>query len=126
MTISRMIRVVIVDDHEMVAASLAIVLEAIVDIEVIGHAFNGSEGIEMVGKLSPDVVLMDILMPVMDGITATAIIHHKHPQIKVIVLTASTSADDKEAILEAGAHGFLEKEVHFMDEILDAIYRAVR
>jgi NarL family two-component system response regulator LiaR len=126
MTASRMIRVVIVDDHERVAASLGIALGEAVDIEIIGRAANGLEGIEMVDKLLPDVVLMDILMPAMDGITATKLIHQKYPEIKVIALTASTSADDKKAALEAGAHSFLQKEDHFTDEILGAIYRAVR
>ncbi|MEO8609555.1 MAG: response regulator transcription factor [Chloroflexota bacterium] len=116
----------IVDDHEMVAASLVIALEDSVGIEIVGQAANGSEGIEMVGKLLPDVVLMDIQMPVMDGITATKLIHQKYPQVKIIALTASTSTADKEAALAAGAHRFLQKEAHFTDEILEAIYKALR
>jgi two-component system, NarL family, response regulator LiaR len=126
MATSRIIRVVLVDDHEMVAISLALALETSVHIEIIGHATNGVEGIEMVGELLPDVVLMDILMPVMDGITATKLIHQKYPQIKIIALTASTSVEDKKTALEAGAHSVLQKEADFTDEILGAIYRAVR
>lgn len=126
MAASERIRVLIIDDHEMVVMSIAIALETIGDIEVVGHAYNGFQGVEMVEKLLPDVVLMDILMPGMNGVVATKIIHQKYPQIKIIVLTASTLPSDMKAALEAGADSVLQKETHSIDDILEAIYRAIR
>jgi DNA-binding NarL/FixJ family response regulator len=125
MTASRLIRVLIVDEHDLVATSLKLVFENISGIEVIGRAANGSEGVEMAGDLRPDVVLMDINMPVMDGLTATRIIREKYGQIKVVVLTASILEADMQAAFEAGAHAYLRKECSTA-ELVEAIRSAAR
>ena len=110
MTTFRTIRVVIVDEHEMVVTSLKIMFENLSGIEIIGQAVNGAEAVEVAGKLLPDVMLMDIVMPVMDGLTATRIIREQYPQIKIVILTASTLEADKDAAFEAGAHNYLGKD----------------
>jgi two-component system nitrate/nitrite response regulator NarL len=102
--------VVIVDEHEMVVTSLKIMFESLSGIEIIGRAVNGAEAIDLAGELLPDVMLMDIMMPVMDGLTATQIIRDKYPQIKIIILTASTLESDQQAALDAGAHRYVSKE----------------
>jgi DNA-binding NarL/FixJ family response regulator len=123
MTTYRTIRVVIVDEHEMVVTSLKIMFENLSRIEIIGRAVNGAEAIDMAGQLLPDVILMDINMPVMDGLTATRLIRKEYPQIKVVILTASTLEADKQAALEAGAHSYVRKEGSSL-ELIEAI-RAV-
>jgi DNA-binding NarL/FixJ family response regulator len=110
MTTFRTIRVIIVDEHEMVVTSLKIMFESLSGIEIIGRAVNGAEAIDLAGELLPDVMLMDIMMPVMDGLTATQIIREQYPQIKIIILTASTLESDQQAALDAGAHRYVSKE----------------
>ena len=110
MTTFRTIRVVIVDEHEMVATSLKIMFENLSGIEIIGHAVNGAEAVDLAGELLPDVMLMDIMMPVMDGLTATQLIRKQYPQIKIVILSASTLDADKQAAHEAGAHTYLGKD----------------
>lgn len=105
----RKIRVLIVDDHTIVRDGIYALLAMIGDIEVIGEAANGREAIEKVKKFAPDVVLMDIAMPVMGGLEATRKIHKEFPGTMVLVLT---QYDDKEYIfsaIEAGARGFISK-----------------
>jgi len=105
----RKIRVLIVDDHTIVRDGIRALLAMIGDIEVIGEAANGKEAIEKVKQLAPDVVLMDIAMPIMDGLEATRKIHKEFPGTMVLVLT---QYDDKEYIfsaIEAGARGFISK-----------------
>jgi DNA-binding NarL/FixJ family response regulator len=123
MTTFRTIRVVIVDEHEMVVTSLKIMFENLSGIEIIGRAVNGAEAVDLAGELLPDVILMDINMPVMDGLTATQLIREKYPQIKIVILTASTLEADKQAALEAGVHGYVRKEGS-STELIEAI-RAV-
>jgi len=103
------IKVLVVDDHSIVVDGICALLGLFKDIEVGGQASNGSEALEMVRKLMPDVVLMDITMPIMDGLEATRRIRKEFPQIKVLVLT---QYDDKEyvvPVIEAGANGFISK-----------------
>lgn len=103
------IRILVVDDHPIVREGLCALLAVVGDMEVVGEAANGSEAIDMVRKLKPDVVLMDIAMPVMGGLEATRRICREFPKIKVLVLT---QYDDKEYVLpviEAGASGFISK-----------------
>lgn len=98
-----------VDDHSIVVDGICALLELAKDIEVAGEASNGSEALEKVRKLMPDVVLMDIAMPIMDGLEATRRIHKEFPRVKVLVLT---QYDDKEyvfPVIEAGASGFISK-----------------
>jgi DNA-binding NarL/FixJ family response regulator len=103
------IRVLVVDDHSIVVDGICALLGLAKDIEVAGEASNGSEALEKVKKLLPDVVLMDIAMPIMDGLEATRRIRKEFPRVKVLVLT---QYDDKEyvfPVIEAGASGFISK-----------------
>ncbi len=103
------IRVLIVDDHTIVRDGICALLALAGDIEVVGEAANGRDALEMVKKLSPNVVLMDIAMPIMNGVEATRRIKKEFPDVKVLALTQH---DDKEFVyplLEAGARGFLSK-----------------
>ncbi|MFH0914784.1 MAG: response regulator [Chloroflexota bacterium] len=106
---TRRIKVLIVDDHTVVRDGLCAVLKLQKDMEVLGEAVNGKEAVERARQLLPDVVLMDIVMPVMNGLEATRNICKEHPQIRVIMLT---QYDDEENILMAeqvGAYGFIPK-----------------
>ncbi len=105
----RKIRVLIVDDHAIVRDGINSLLALASDIEVVGEAANGKEGLEKVGKLLPDVVLMDISMPVMGGLEAIPHICKEFPETKILVLT---QYDDKEHVfpaIQAGANGFISK-----------------
>jgi DNA-binding NarL/FixJ family response regulator len=103
------IKVLVVDDHTIVRDGICALLALAGDIEVVGEATNGSEAINMVQNLHPDVVLMDIAMPIMGGLEATRRITREHPETKVLVLT---QYDDKEyvfPVIEAGASGLISK-----------------
>jgi len=103
------IRVLIVDDHTIVRDGISALLALAGDMEVVGEAENGSEALKMVKELEPNVVLMDISMPVMGGLEATRRIYKEFPRTKVLVLT---QYDDKEyvfPVIEAGASGFISK-----------------
>lgn len=105
------IRVLIVDDHEILRMGLAIFLETQDDLLLVGEAENGQQAIELCDQLHPDVVLMDIMMPVMDGITATHIIMQKHPDIAVLMLTSSFTGGREKEAREAGAQGYMRKNI---------------
>lgn len=103
------IRVLVVDDHTIVRDGICSLLDLTPDIEVIGEAANGREALEVLRKLMPDVVLMDIAMPIMSGLEATRRITKEFPKIKVLALT---QYDDREyvfPVIEAGACGFISK-----------------
>lgn len=103
------IKVLVVDDHTIVRDGICALLGLVMDMEVVGEATNGREALEKVEQLLPDVVLMDIAMPIMGGLEATRRIHREFPGTKVLALT---QYDDKEYVLpviEAGAHGFISK-----------------
>lgn len=103
------IRVLVVDDHTIVRDGICALLALVGDIEVVGEAANGSEALKMVKELEPNVVLMDIAMPIMGGLEATRRIRKEFPRAKVLVLT---QYDDKEyvfPVIEAGAAGFISK-----------------
>ncbi len=103
------IRVLIVDDHAMMREGLAGMLNLEPDIEVAGHAQNGYEAIEKAGVLMPDVILMDISMPVLNGISATQVINEKYPDICIIGLSMYEEDESAEAMLKAGAACYLTK-----------------
>ena len=106
---SRPIRVLIVDDHLVVRDGIKAVLDLQNDIEVVGQAENGKEALEKVGELFPDLVIMDIMMPEMNGLEATKRINKEYPQTRVLMLS---QYDDEENILaaeERGAYGFIPK-----------------
>lgn len=120
-----MIRVLIADDQELIRQSLSFVLDAQADIEMVGTASNGREAIELVRKEKPDVVLMDIRMPEVDGVECTRLIKSAYPQIKVIILT---TFDDDEYVFGAlryGASGYLLKGVS-VKELANAVREVVR
>lgn len=105
----RKIRVLVTDDHAIVRDGICALLALTGDIEAVGEATNGRQALEMVAKLSPDVVLMDIVMPLMDGLEATRRIHRGFPETKVIVLTQYEDREYVLPVIEAGASGFISK-----------------
>ena len=119
------ISVLIADDHPFVRHGLRTYLETLDDLEVVGEASDGAEAVELSGSLLPDVVLMDLVMPELDGVEATRRIKAASPATKVIVLT---SFDDDEKVfpaIKAGAAGYLLKDVH-PAELAKAVRRASR
>ena len=103
------IRVVLADDHAVVRAGLRAVLGAVRDIEVVGEAADGVQAVALAEKLHPDVVVMDLTMPTMDGTTATREIAAKVPGTRVLVLTMHTESEFVIPAMEAGASGYLPK-----------------
>jgi len=120
---SQPIRVMLVDDHTMVRRGLATFLEVFDDLELAGEAADGEEAIELCGRLLPDVVLMDLAMPEMDGVTATRVIRQRFPEVQVIALTSFKEAELIQNALQAGAIGYLLKDVT-ADELDQAIRAA--
>ena len=110
-----MTTVLVADDHPMFRAGMVTVLQDIDEIEVVGQAANGREAVELVGSLSPDVVLMDLRMPEVGGLEATARIKVEHPDTAVIVLTMDSDDDSIFSALRAGARGYLLKEADGLD-----------
>jgi DNA-binding NarL/FixJ family response regulator len=117
---SQRIGVMIVDDHAMVRAGMKILLNEYDDLNVIGEAANGLKAIELVDQLDPDVILMDLHMPVMDGIEATRRILAKRPLQHIIVLTGMLDEERLFQAIQAGAQGCVEKTIQ-PEELLQAI-----
>lgn len=109
------IKVLLADDQELILESLHIVLSMEEDLEIVGLAKNGEEAIRGCEQFQPDIVLMDINMPVMDGVTATALIKERIPAIKVIMLTSYREVEYVLAALSHGAEGYLLKAIHPRD-----------
>ncbi len=105
------IRILLVDDHAVVRSGLSKFLMVNKDLQLVAEASDGSEAIQMAGLHQPDVILMDLMMPGMDGISATREIHQKYPQIKVIALTSFSEQYQVQGALQAGAIGYLQKNV---------------
>lgn len=117
------IRVVLADDHVVVRTGLRAMLDGEPDIQIVGEAANGAEVVSLSSRVDPDVVLMDLRMPEVDGVTAIAKIRERHPSVHVLVLTTyDTDADILRAV-EAGATGYLLKDAT-RDEVLYAIRSA--
>ena len=114
------IKVLIVDDHAIVRMGLASILGTKKDIEVVGDAEDGADAIRKTKRLTPDVVLMDIVMPEMDGATATAEIRRLIPTAKILILTSFGEADGIAHALDAGASGALMKNIDY-SELVEAI-----
>jgi len=108
--VGELIRVLLVDDDPLVRSALALMIGGQPDIEVVGEAGNGAEGLEQAGRLRPDVVLMDIRMPVMDGLEATRRLHARPEPPRVIVLTTFDADDYVTGAVAAGADGFVLKD----------------
>jgi DNA-binding NarL/FixJ family response regulator len=119
----RKIRVLIVDDHTMVRHGIRALLTVQKDMDVIGEAVNGQEALEQVQRLSPNVTLMDIVMPVMSGLEATRKISAEFPLTKVLILTQYDEEENMLIAKQAGAHGFIPKKAA-SSELVDGI-RAV-
>ena len=117
------IRVLLADDHTIVRIGLAALLGAEKDIEVVGEAKNGDMAVKEALRLTPDVVIMDLMMPKKDGATATAELHEKLPDTKVIILTTFSASDGIAHALESGAAGALMKTAD--DDVLVTTIRAV-
>jgi NarL family two-component system response regulator LiaR len=111
MTFSLPIRVMLVDDHAMVRRGLATFLKVFDDLELAGEAASGEAAIELCARILPDVVLMDMVMPGMDGATATRNIRQQFPTVQVIVLTSFEEEELVHSALQAGAIGYLLKDV---------------
>jgi NarL family two-component system response regulator LiaR len=117
------IRVMIVDDHAMVRTGLATSLEVSDDLDLVGQATNGQEAVELCEQFQPDVILMDLVMPEMDGVTATRIIRERWPQVQVIALTSFQEKELVQDALQAGAISYLLKNVS-MDDLTEAVRAA--
>ena len=117
------IRVMIVDDHAMVRTGLATFLEVSDDLDLVGQATNGQEAVALCEQFQPDVVLMDLVMPRMDGVTATRIIRERWPQVQVIALTSFQEQELVQDALEAGAISYLLKNVS-MGDLTEAVRAA--
>lgn len=118
------IRVMIVDDHQVVRQGFTVFLKAFKDLELVGEATNGLEAVQTCGEINPDVILMDMVMPQMDGVTAIKNIRQQHPNIQIIALTSFN--EDKKLVqnaLQAGAIGYLFKDVS-IDDLAQAIRTA--
>jgi NarL family two-component system response regulator LiaR len=120
---SQPIRVMLVDDHTMVRRGLATFLKAFDDLELAGEAENGRTAIQLCAKQQPDVILMDMVMPDMDGATATRSIRQQFPRVQVIALTSFKEVELVKSALEAGAIGYLLKDIS-ADELVKAIRAA--
>ena len=117
------IRVLLVDDHIVVLNGLRMFLGLDPELTIVGQALNGAEAVDMAHKLKPDVVLMDLLMPVMDGITATTVIRRELPEVEVVALTSVLEDDKVIGAIRAGAIGYLLKDTE-ADELRRAIKAA--
>jgi DNA-binding NarL/FixJ family response regulator len=118
------IRILIVDDHAMLREGMRTLLSQEADFEIVGEAANGEEAVNLAGKLKPDIVIMDIVMPVMNGVEATRQIRQLYPAVSVLVLSAFSDTRHIVELLEAGARGYLLKS-SAGKELVKAI-RAVR
>jgi len=119
------IRVLIVDDHTLVRDGIRALLTLVADIEVVGEAANGKEALEKTRELAPDVVLMDLAMPIMGGLEATRRIRREFPGTKVLALTQYDDSEYVVPVIEAGASGFVTKMAAFSElaSAIQAIYR---
>ena len=120
-----MIRVIVADDHPIVRGGIALLLRAAGDIEVVGQAGNGEEAVALAAALDPDLVLMDLRMPVLDGVAATALIVAANDRTRVLVLTTYESDDQILAAIAAGASGYLLKAAP-QAEIIEGVRSVAR
>jgi NarL family two-component system response regulator LiaR len=118
---SQPIRVMLVDDHTMVRRGLATFLKVFDDFKLVGEAENGADAIQLCAKVLPDVILMDMVMPGMNGATATRAIRQKYPHVQVLALTSFKEGELIKGALEAGAIGYVLKDIS-----ADDLARAIR
>ena len=122
---SEPLRVLIADDHRLFAEALEAILATDERIEVVGQASDGSEAVELARTLDPDVVLMDVSMPVLDGFEATREIRSAREGVRVLMLTGSNSRADVDRSREAGASGYVTKD-RIASELVSAIVEVTR
>lgn len=116
------IKVLIADDHHVVRRGLAFFLRTQEQLEIVGEASNGKEAVELADTLKPDMILMDLIMPEMNGIEATKIIKAKSPDIKIMMLTSYSDQEHVIPAIEAGASGYQLKDIQ-PDELVRSIIR---
>ena len=119
------IRVLITDDHLIVREGLRLILETVDGIEIVGEASDGADCLWLVPELKPDVVLMDLQMPRMDGITAIDHLRNEHPEVAIVILTTYNEDDLMVRGLQAGARGYLLKDTN-RENLLDTIHAAAK
>ncbi len=119
------IRLLLVDDQALFREGLRILLSVHDDLDIAGEAGNGKEAVELAADLKPDVILMDLRMPVLDGVEATRLVRQEHPQTAVIVLTTFDDDENVFEALRAGAAGYLLKDVS-SEKLVEAIRAAAR
>jgi NarL family two-component system response regulator LiaR len=117
------IRIMLVDDHAMLRKGLATFLLAFDDLELVGEASNGLEAVQLCDQVQPDVILMDLVMPEMDGAAAIRVIRERHPSVRTVALTSFQDEELVQGALEAGAIGYLLKNVS-AEELAAAIRAA--
>ena len=117
-------RVLIADDHRLMLEGIRAALSGADDIEVVGEAQEGSQVLPLVGQLKPDVVLLDIRMPRLDGLACLELMRKRHPQVKVVVLSVFSDPDHIEAALKRGANGYIVKSINPLD-LASALRQAV-
>ncbi|RKP57365.1 DNA-binding response regulator [Cohnella endophytica] len=118
-------RILLADDHAIVRQGLNYFLGLQHDLEVVGEASNGEEAVKLAQELKPDIVLMDLIMPVMNGIEATVHLRRDHPNLTILVLTTFSDKDSVVSAIKAGANGYLLKEID-PERIAEAIRQSVQ
>lgn len=114
------IRILLIDDNDVLRSGLAVFTQSVSDFELVGEGANGEEALDLCATTEPHVVLMDLKMPVMDGVTAAGLIHERFPNIRVVALTSFDDAPLIESARQAGIFGYLLKNVS-IDTISDMI-----
>jgi len=117
------IRVMVADDHSQIHLGLNVLQDTYADLSLVSHASNGQEAIDLCEETRPDVIIMDVVMPVMDGIAATRIIHERYPDIKILALSSFQDDESIHEMMSAGAVGYVLKNAS-LDELANSI-RAV-
>lgn len=117
------IRILLVDDHSVILSGLRKFMMVNRELESVGEATDGKEAVRMAGQYKPDVILMDLMMPEMDGVAATREIHKKDPDVKIIALTSFAELNMVPKAIQAGAVGYLEKNITAL-ELKKAIHSA--
>jgi NarL family two-component system response regulator LiaR len=117
------IRVMTVDDHEILRGGIRFLLLAFDDIELVGEAHSGEEALDLCDQVRPDVVLMDMMMPGMDGVETTKVLREQYPHVQVLALTSFHKGDLVQGVMQAGAVGYLLKGVS-IDKLAEAIRAA--
>jgi two-component system, NarL family, nitrate/nitrite response regulator NarL len=121
----RRVRVLLVDDHPIMLAGVQARLKSYDSVQIIGEASTGKEALKLTAELDPDVVLMDLKMPEMDGLMATKALLKKHPKVKVLIFTVNESPDSVMEVLQSGASGYVLKDSkpNELVQAIEAVYQ---